>query len=111
MTTCAPGSFQRHYEVVSPTMQTSGSTYEPPEDFVCGGCYLAPNARAAKVMAVADPAFREWVDEQRANREPPFKGLVAKLYVCDHGVCLGCDDWACEQCEELAAESDWAADL
>ena len=94
----------RHYEVVSPEM-LSGGSWEPPDPFRCWGVYLAPNAKAAKVMAIKDPEFKEWVRETRGF-EPPFKGLTVRLFRCEHGRCWSCDTdedgIACDAC--VAAE-------
>lgn len=101
----------RHYEVVSPEM-TSYPCMAPPETFRCGGVYLARNAKDAIRQAVADPEFKEWVDEQRANREPPFKGLKAKRALCEHGACWGCatgdETTNCPTCLKAWAAEDAA---
>lgn len=80
----------RHYEVISPEME-HWSQYEPSEPFRCWGVYLARNAKDARVQAVRDPAFKEWVDEARGDRTPPFKGLEVHRTLCEHGRCWGCD--------------------
>ena len=110
MTTCANGSSQRHYEVVSPTM-TSYGYMEPPDPYICWGLYLAPNARTAVVMAVKDPEFSDWVGEQRISDKPPFQGMKASLAVCEHGVCWGCaEDDEHPNCAECARELEGEAD-
>lgn len=119
MTTCATGSSQRHYEVVSPEI-TSYSQYspEPPDIFRCWGIFLAKDAKDAIRQAVASEEFREWVDEARGDHVPPFKGLRATRCLCEHGVCWGCKDsderTSCQQCEEALQaedESRWFEEL
>ncbi len=113
VSSCVRGAAQRHYEVISPEM-THYEYMGPPELFRCWGVYLAKNAKDAIRQAVADPEFREWVVEQRASREPPFKGLKAFRTLCDHGVCWGCvpdlDETSnCPECrEQWAAEDEQA---
>lgn len=92
---------KRHYEVVSPSMVFHPS-YGLSDSLVCWGFYLAKNAKDAIRQAVADPAFSEWVNEQRADNQPPFRGLKASLTLCEHGVC-----WECEPCSQCRAEDDW----
>jgi len=110
--TCVAGGSQRHYEVVSPVMRHYPAwELEPAEDFQCWGLFLAPNKRNAIVQAVADEDFRLWVEERRANNEPPFKGLVASLSLCEHGVCWGCNTDGtertnCPECEEAYQAED-----
>lgn len=88
----------RHYEVISPEMveyHQSWDPPEPPDHYRCWGLYLAKNKRDAIKQAAKDEAFRDWVTEARGDRVPPFKGLVANLTLCEHGIC-----WACGQDEE-----------
>ena len=102
----------RHYQVISPSMWY----YEwnaPSDDFQCWGYYLAKNAKDAIRQAVADKeAFGEWVNEQRASGQPPFKGLKASLCLCPHGVCWGCIDsdgrTNCPECEKAFQAEDEA---
>ena len=79
----------RHYEVISPEM-CEYSFYEPIEPYRCWGIYLAKDTKDAIRQAVKDPEFRYWVKEQRADGQPPFKGLKAKRTICEHGICWGC---------------------
>src|ERR1039458_9442902 len=79
-----------HYEVVSPVMNTGGY-YGPLEPFQCWGVYLAPNAKAARVLAVKDTKeFGDWVTAARGDNRPPFADLDAHRFLCDHGACIGC---------------------
>lgn len=54
------------------------------------------------MQAVKDEGFRDWVQEQRAGGEPPFRGLSATLALCEHGVCWGCG----EPCQACASDDD-----
>jgi len=94
---------------------TSYAWNEPPDEVRAWGVFLASNAKNAAAHAAASPEFAEWVQEQRAARRPPFKGLRAELAVCEHGVCWGCADsderTNCQSCEEaIQAEEEkrWA---
>src|SRR5579884_844167 len=90
----------------------SGGIYDPPEPFHCWGIYLAPSARAAKVMAVKDDEFKPWLRDTQG--EPPFKGLTARLFRCEHGVCVACGadpeehpcGFACSECDIAALAWD-----
>ena len=97
---------KRHYEVVSPPMVFYPYN-GPPEEDACWGFYLAKNAKDAIRQAVADPAFSEWVNEQRADNQPPFKGLKASRTLCEHDVCWGCgaaDNPICPECQNSLDE-------
>jgi len=113
------GKNGRHYEVISPEMVEYHQSWDPPEPpdyYRCWGLYLAPNAKAAKAMAVKDPEFREWVTEARVDGVPPFKGLEARRTLCEHGVCWGCgdqgeDSFGCPECDKAAEIWDVLADV
>lgn len=102
----------KHYQVISPVITIySFDPYEPPDKYQCWNYYLAKNAKDAIRQAVADEAFREWVEEQRTSNEPPFKSLKASLCLCEHGVCWACNNaderTNCEECEKaMQAEDD-----
>ncbi len=101
---------ERHYQVLSPEM-CSYPMYEPAEPFRCWGIYLAKNAKDAIRQAVADEAFREWVQEARGDHVPPFKGLKATRTLCEHGRCWACecdddDVPTCPECTAAWAERD-----
>lgn len=98
---------KRHYEVISPEMVAYYSM-EPPEPFRCWGIYLAANAAQAKVEAVKDKEFYEWVRDARGDGVPPFKGLTAKRTLCEHGHC-----WGCDECPTCAAEDyqEWLKEV
>lgn len=96
----------RHYMVVSPTMYPY-SYMEPPEPYACVGIYLTRTAKDARVAAVKDSEFADWVLEARGDRMPPFKGLEVTLTRCEHGVCWGChgteESSGCAKCDALHA--------
>lgn len=102
------GSGLRHYEVVSPTITDyHWGVLEPPEDYVCWGCYLAKNAKDAIRQSVAGDDFSPWVQEQRGDGSPPFKGLKASPAVCEHGVCWGCEGITRPKCEPEEEVEAW----
>lgn len=85
----------RHYEVIAPEI----TTYEyfdgfegNPEPYYCWVELLAHNAKEAVALAVKHPDFKEWVSEARSDGINPYQGVKAKLFRCDHGTCLGCED-------------------
>lgn len=76
--------------------------YEPPEPWQAWAIVEADTKREAMIVACRLPEFREWVDEQRGDGVPPYKGLKVERCICEHGVCWGCEDY----CDTCVAEHD-----
>lgn len=52
----------------------------------------APNARAAKVLALQSKDFEKWVDLCRSDSKNPFVGVTAiRADECYINECYGCD--------------------
>lgn len=94
----------RHYEVWSPEWEV-WSSYEPVEVGRAWVVVMAPNAKAAKSLALRTTEFKEWNREARSDGTTPFKGVKARRFVCPHGTC-----WGCEECSRCLEESDAEAE-
>lgn len=100
----------RHYQVVSPPMETAWSTWalEPPEEYVSYAIIAAKNKREAVTLALKTDDFDEWRTYARRDGINPFSGVKAELARCEQGSCWACnadeESTGCPTCDAAVAE-------